>query len=168
MELVSLAVDSCEAWSASSLGARTSGGRWQLTHAGTMWYNTCVIQGPCRMQSRRRWRAIFYTTEAGRCPVLDAIRGLPKADRVEIGHTLRLVQEEGPDIGMPFTEQVSGELGAVRVRVGRTRWRILFFAHLGRELVILHLFAKKTRAMPRHEIEIAERRRRDWLRREGR
>jgi len=40
---------------------------------------------------------------------------------VEIGQTLRLVQEEGPDIGMPFTEQVAGELGAVRVRVGRTR-----------------------------------------------
>jgi hypothetical protein len=35
---------------------------------------------------------VFYTTEAGRCPVLEAIRGLPKTDRVEIGQTLRLVQ----------------------------------------------------------------------------
>ena len=120
------------------------------------------------MESRRRWRAIFFTTEAGRCPVLEAIRGLPKADRVEIGQTLRLVQEEGPDIGMPFTEPVSGEIGAVRARVGRTRWRLPFFTQLGRELVILHMFAKKTRAMPQHEIEIAERRRKNWLRREGR
>jgi phage-related protein len=39
---------------------------------------------------------------------------------------------------------------------------------LGPELVILHMFAKKTRAMPQHEIEIAKRRRKDWLRREGR
>ena len=36
----------------------------------------------------------------------------------------------------------------------------------GRELVILHMFAKKTRTMPWHEIAVAERRRRDWLRRE--
>jgi len=119
------------------------------------------------MESKRRWKAVFYTTEAGRCPVLEAIRGLPETDRVEIGQTLRLVQQEGPAVGMPFTEQVTGEKGAVRVRVGRTRWRI-FFTQLGRELVILHMFAKKTRAMPQHEIEIAERRRRDWLRREGR
>jgi len=120
------------------------------------------------MQSRRRWKAIFYQTEAGRCPVLEAVRALPKADRVEIGQTLRLVQEEGPDIGMPFTERVTDEIGAVRVRVGRARWRIFFFTHLGRELVVLHMFAKKTRAMPQHEIEVAERRRREWLRRESR
>jgi len=120
------------------------------------------------MGSRGRWTAIFYTTAAGRCPVLEALRALPQADRVEIGHTLRLVQEEGPEVGMPFAEQVTADIGAVRVRVGRTRWRILFLAHVGRDLVILHLFAKKTRAMPRHEIAVAERRRRDWLRREVR
>ena len=118
------------------------------------------------MSKSQCWKAIFYTTEAGRCPVLDAVRALPKADRVEIGQTLRLVQEEGPDIGLPFTEQIAGEIGAIRVRVRRTRWRIFFFAYRGRELVILHMFAKKTRAMPRHEIGIAERRRKDWLRRE--
>jgi len=78
------------------------------------------------MESKRRWKAVFYTTEAGRCPVLEAIRGLPETDRVEIGQTLRLVQQEGPAVGMPFTEQVTGEIGAVRVRVGRTRWRIFF------------------------------------------
>lgn len=119
------------------------------------------------MEGRRRWKAIFYTTAAGRCPVLETIRELPQAERVEIGQTLRLVQEEGPDIGMPFTEPVTRDLSAVRVRVGRTRWRLLYFAHLGRELIILHIFAKKTRAMPQREIRIAERRRRDWLAREG-
>jgi len=115
------------------------------------------------MRSRRRWKAVFYTTEAGRCPVLEAIRGLPKTDRVEIGHTLRPAQAAGPGAGMPFTEPVTGELSVIRVRVGRTRWRVFFFAHLGRELVILHMFAKKTRALPQREIETAERRRRDWL-----
>lgn len=70
------------------------------------------------MRSRRRWGAVFYPTEAGRCPVLEAIRRLPKAGRVEIGRTLRLVQEEGPDIGMPFTESVTAELSVIRVRVG--------------------------------------------------
>ena len=115
------------------------------------------------MRSRRHWEAVLYTTEAGRCPVLEAIRRLPKAERVEIGHTLRLVQEEGPDIGMPFTERVTGELSVIRVRVGRTRWRLFFFVYVEMELVILHMFAKKTRALPRREIETAERRRRDWL-----
>jgi phage-related protein len=120
------------------------------------------------VESKPNWRAIFFTTETGRCPVLEAIRELPTADRVEVGQTLRLVQEEGPGIGMPFTERVTGEIGAVRVRVGRTRWRLLFFTHMDKELVILHIFAKKTRMMPRREIAIAKRRRTDWLRREVR
>jgi hypothetical protein len=46
--------------------------------------------------------------------VLEAIRQLPKMDRVEIGHTLQLVQEEGPSVGMPFTEPITSELSAVR------------------------------------------------------
>ncbi len=120
------------------------------------------------MRTGPRWKAVFYTSEAGRCPVLEGIRALPKQDRVEIGHTLQLVQEEGPSIGMPFTEPVTRDLRAIRVRVGGTRWRIFFFAQRGRELVLLHIFVKKTRAMPRHEIEIAEARRQDWLRRESR
>jgi phage-related protein len=119
-------------------------------------------------RGHRQWRAVFFTTESGHSPILEAIRALPKADRVEIGQTLRLVQEEGPDVGMPFTEQVSGDISAIRVRVRRTRWRIFFFAHVGEELVLLHIFAKKTRAMPRREIGIAERRRKDWLSRESR
>jgi phage-related protein len=119
------------------------------------------------VDSREQWQAVFFTTESGRCPVLETIRDLPTADRVEIGQTLRLVQEEGPDVGLPFTEQVTGGLCALRVRVGRRRWRILF-APVDRELVILHIFAKKTRAIPRREIETAERRWRDWLHREGR
>lgn len=119
------------------------------------------------MRGHQNWEAVFYTTEAGRCPVLEAIRALPTTDRVEIGHTLRLVQEEGPELGMPFTEPVTSQVAAIRVRVGRTRWRIFFFSSQGQQLVLLHLFAKKTRAMPRREIELAERRRADWLRREG-
>jgi phage-related protein len=117
--------------------------------------------------SEGRWRAVFYTAEAGRCPVLEAIRELPKPERVEIGQTLRLVQEEGPDIGMPFTEPITSDLGVVRVRVGGRRWRIFLFTRRGSEIVLLHMFVKKTRAAPQHETALAERRRRDCLRREG-
>jgi len=51
----------------------------------------------------------------------------------------------------------------------KRRWTAIFnaTAHPGRKLVIVHLFAKKTRAMPHREIEIAEDRRSDWVRREG-
>jgi|WetSurMetagenome_2_1015567.scaffolds.fasta_scaffold53413_2 phage-related protein len=111
------------------------------------------------------WQAVFYSTESDRCPVLEELRKLPKEDRVEIGQTLRLVQEEGPEIGMPYTEQICNEICAIRVRVGRTRWRLLFCTYIGRELIILHMFAKKTKAIPRKEKDIAERRRLDWLRR---
>ncbi len=82
------------------------------------------------MKKSTTWEAVFYSTEADRCPVLEELRKLPKEDRVEIGHTLRLVQEEGPEIGIPFAEPIRGEISAIRVRVGRTRWRLLFFTRI--------------------------------------
>ena len=117
--------------------------------------------------SSESWEIEFYLTESGRNPVREALKELPKQERVEIGQTLRLVQEEGPEIGRPYTEPVTREIGAVRVRIGRVRWRIFFFCRVGKRLVLVHMLAKKTEAIPRHDIELSERRRKEWLRRKG-
>jgi phage-related protein len=62
---------------------------------------------------------------------------------------------------------VRGKLWELRVRAGRARYRILYFAFVGQRFVLLHGFVKKTANTPRREIEIAERRMVDFIARPG-
>lgn len=113
------------------------------------------------------WTVDFYRTEAGHEPVRDELKSLPKVDRVEIGQTIRLVQQEGPDIGRPFTEPVTKDIGAIRVRIDKVQWRIFFFTLTGKRLILLHMIKKKTPAFYQRDIEIAESRRKDHLHRKA-
>ena len=57
------------------------------------------------------------------------------------------------------------DLWEVRVQAGRDTFRLLGFFD-GSELVVLnHAFAKKSQKIPRSEIVVAERRKRDYFRR---
>ena len=119
------------------------------------------------MKAEESWRVDFYQTESGREPVREELKALPKDEKVEIGQTIRLVQDEGPDIGRPFTEPVTTDTNAIRVRIRNVRWRIFFFTFTGRKLILVHMIKKKTEAIPTSDIKIAESRRKDWMRRKA-
>jgi len=61
---------------------------------------------------------------------------------------------------------VEGKLWELREESQTHIYRILYFFHTGRRIVFLHGFQKKTRKIPRHEIEIALQRLELFLRRE--
>lgn len=64
---------------------------------------------------------------------------------------------ESPPPEFPVTSQVRGELRELRVRFGRTRYRVLY-QRSGSLIVLLHAFAKKTGAVPVSEQTVAQRR----------
>jgi phage-related protein len=64
---------------------------------------------------------------------------------------------------------VSGyrKLWELRVRAQVGAIRLFYFAHTGRQFVILHGFVKKSGKTPRRELEIAAQRMQDVLEREA-
>lgn len=70
-------------------------------------------------------------------------------------HILEMIEEFGPALGAPYTASMGGGLFEIRARGKEGIGRSLFCTVKGREIVILHSFIKKTRKIPKKELEMA-------------
>ncbi len=64
----------------------------------------------------------------------------------------------GPNLGMPYTKAMGDGLFEIRVRGSEGIGRVFFCCLVGRQVIILHGFIKKTQATPPKEIAIARKR----------
>ena len=109
------------------------------------------------------WNVEHYQSEAGKVPVAEFIDSVDAKSRAKIARTLDLLEEFGVDLGMPYARHLEKQLWELRIRHARNRYRIIYFLATGETFVLLHGFTKKTGPVPRADIEVAERRRNDYL-----
>ena len=64
----------------------------------------------------------------------------------------------GPNLGMPYTRPFGDGLFEIRARSAEGIGRAFFCCIVGRRIVILHGFIKKTQTTPAKELEIARQR----------
>ncbi len=109
-------------------------------------------------------QAVYYRDSDGREPVNDFLDRLSPERQEEIDHTISLLNRLGqndPPLPFPFSSQVEGQLRELRCHYGRELYRILY--RRSRSLfVLLHVFEKRSGAVPGAEIEIAKSRWNDF------
>ena len=98
----------------------------------------------------------FYATSRGSEPVRRWLRSLPPAARKIIGEDIKTVQLGWP-IGMPLVRNVEPGLWEVRVKLADGIVRVLF-TMVGRVMVLLHGFIKKTQQTPQQALALARKR----------
>ena len=76
-------------------------------------------------------------------------RYLRYTDRMEV---------HGPDLGMPHTRAMGEGLFELRLKASEGIARVFFCTVIGRKIVMLHHFVKKTDKTPPNELAIARRR----------
>lgn len=64
----------------------------------------------------------------------------------------------GPNLGMPHTRAMGDGLFELRLKAAEGIARVFFCTLIGRRIVMLHQFIKKSEKTPRNELEIARRR----------
>lgn len=64
----------------------------------------------------------------------------------------------GPDLGMPHTKAMSGGLFELRIKSVEGIARVFYCTVVGKRIVFLHQFVKKTDKTPAKELQIARRR----------
>jgi phage-related protein len=64
----------------------------------------------------------------------------------------------GPDLGMPHTRAMGGALFELRLKATEGIARVLYCTMIGKRIMILHQFTKKTKKTPPKELGIARRR----------
>lgn len=95
----------------------------------------------------KRWQIEFFEEQDGRRPVQAWLDGLPEAVRGKVLARIDLLAQHGPTLDYPYTSQIEGKLREVRVRLGKTRYRVLYFFDESRVGVLLHGFTKNTAAV---------------------
>jgi len=71
---------------------------------------------------------------------------------------LSRMSEYGPDLGMPHTRAMGDGLFEVRAKAGEGIGRAFYCTLVGRRIVVLHGFVKKTDKTPAKELNIARER----------
>lgn len=108
----------------------------------------------------------FYRTESGTCPVEEFLDSLTGKQAQKIAWVLQLVEEMNT-VPVQYLQKLvnTDDLWEVRVQAGNNIFRLLGFLE-GNELIVLnHGFQKKTQKTPKKEIQLAEARKKDYLKR---
>lgn len=106
----------------------------------------------------------FYRLETGKCPVEEFFDSLTNKQFEKISFVLDLI-EQIDIVPIKYFKKLKGtdDIWEIRVQHGNNIFRILGFFD-GKELVILnHAFTKKSQKIPLKEINIAEKRKRNYF-----
>lgn len=109
--------------------------------------------------------AKFFRTTSGAEPVRKWLKELNKDDSHTIGEDIREA-EFGWPIGMPLCRSIVGykDLWEVRSQLtGGRIARVVFFVK-NSKMVLLHGFIKKTQRIPQSDLDLADKRRREYER----
>jgi phage-related protein len=99
---------------------------------------------------------VFFRTDVGIEPVREWLLSLTKDERKAVGDDALKVQYCWP-IGKPLVGNLGNGLWEVRSGFGDRIARVIFCVE-GRIMVLLHGFVKKTQKTPRHELDLAMKR----------
>jgi len=78
--------------------------------------------------------------------------------RAKIARNIYLLEQYGLHLGGRYIKNIDGKLFELRIKDFKGIYRILYFAHTGKQFVLLHGFIKKSQKTPREDIELAQKR----------
>jgi phage-related protein len=113
------------------------------------------------MKADRPLKVVFFKTATGNEPVREWLKELSKADCKVIGTDILTVQYAWP-VGKPLVDNLGDGIWEVRSRLDNRIARTLF-ALVNQEIVLLHGFIKKQQKTPQDELDLAKKRKKQYL-----
>ena len=99
----------------------------------------------------------FHTDiKTSKSPVLNYIKSLRERERSKIFKYIDFLRQRKGYLDEPYSRHIRGKIRELRVDFSRNRYRILYFIFMGKTIVVLHAFLKKTDKTPEVEIKKAE------------
>jgi len=101
----------------------------------------------------KKWLVTFYSKE-----VKNEIAKFPMGILAKYARLTALMEDYGPNIGMPHTKHVGKGLVEMRLKAVEGIARIFYATVVHQEIVILHSIIKKTNKTPKKDLELAYKR----------
>ena len=102
------------------------------------------------------WSIVYYSEK-----VRLEIEALPVGIRAAYARLAGLLMEFGLALRMPHTRAMGDGLFGLRPRGPEGIARVMYCTRVGRRIVILHVFIKKSQKTPKKDLDIARRRQRE-------
>ena len=99
-----------------------------------------------------------YSVEYFNRRVFDEIESWPVGILADYARLVELLIDFGPDVRMPHSRALGGGLFELRPRGAEGIGRAMYCFLVGRRVVVLHAFVKKTQAAPQKDLDLARRR----------
>lgn len=107
-------------------------------------------------------QVVFFCERSGRIPIQKWLKSLPKQHENRCRDAIRRLQKFGNRLRHPHVHNLGRGIYELRTRIGRVRYRILYFWHDNTIAILSHGIAKQKSAIPQHEIERALNRKRQF------
>jgi phage-related protein len=104
------------------------------------------------------WTIDYYSED-----VRLEIDALPVGIRASYARLTELLEEFGLELRMPHSRAMGGGLFELRPRGREGIARVFYCTKVGRKIIILHSFIKKTNETPKRELDIARKRQREVI-----
>ncbi len=102
------------------------------------------------------WIIDYYSEE-----VRLEIAAMPIGIRASYTRLSNLLEEFGLDLRMPHSRAMGGGLFELRPKGREGIARVFYCMKVGRKIIILHSFIKKTNETPKRELDLAHRRQKE-------
>ena len=102
------------------------------------------------------WTLDYYSED-----VRLEIAALPAGIRAAYVRLTELLEEFGLELRMPHSRAMGGGLFELRPRGREGIARVFYCTMVGRRIVVLHSFVKKTQETPKREIDVARKRQKE-------
>ncbi len=109
-----------------------------------------------------RWQIKYYNQR-----LEDEILRLPAGLLARYLRLSDLLIEFGSNLGLPHTKRIEKGLFELRVKGKEGIARVFFCTKIGKKIIMLHSFVKKSQKTPKKEIEIARKRKKEVLENES-
>ena len=90
------------------------------------------------------YQAIFYQKDDGSEPAKEFILSVDKKMRAKILKTIAMLQNNGTELRMPYSEYLEDGIFEIRAKVGTDISRVLYFFVVGHKIILTNGFIKKT------------------------
>lgn len=103
----------------------------------------------------KRWEIVYYISASGDMPVRDFLDAAGPTLKAKALRTLFHIEEYGLQGVIPHVKKLTGTpLWEIRI-LGGDSARILFVTQVGKRIMLLHAFFKKSQKTPQKDIAVA-------------
>lgn len=104
----------------------------------------------------------FFEYPDGRKPIYEFLESIPRKLKAKVFWEIDLLSEMGSSLTEPYAKHISNELWELRIKFSTDLSRIFYFIATDSKIVLLHAFIKKTDKTPIADINLAQKRLKDY------